>query len=122
MAGVSTVAQDLCSLTLAAGAGSRMPGDMPPKSCCRVGPLSVIENALQAYEQAGEHRRCENILGGVASVQLLEDRIVARSEEACVGAGINHSVMADGPRHSDRSGERAWRTVIRDDRAGVTCF
>lgn len=47
---------DFYSVTLAAGTGSRMPGDMPPKPCCKVGPLSVIENALQAYEQAGIHK------------------------------------------------------------------
>ena len=42
-----------CSITLAGGRGSRMPADMPPKSCCRIGPVSVIENALTGYEQAG---------------------------------------------------------------------
>ena len=47
---------DPYSITLAAGSGSRMPGDMPPKPCCKIGPLSVIENALQTYEQAGIHR------------------------------------------------------------------
>jgi len=44
---------EVCSVTLAAGAGRRMPEDMPPKPCCRIGPLSVIENALHAYEEAG---------------------------------------------------------------------
>jgi len=53
---MNTVAEELCSLTLAAGAGSRMPGDMPPKPCCRIGPVSVIENALQTCERAGIHR------------------------------------------------------------------
>ncbi|GAG08562.1 unnamed protein product, partial [marine sediment metagenome] len=30
-----------------------MPDDMPPKPCCKIGPVSVIENALEAYELAG---------------------------------------------------------------------
>jgi len=46
----------VCSVTLAAGVGRRMPQDMPPKPCCRIGPLSVIENALQTYEEAGIHQ------------------------------------------------------------------
>jgi N-acetylgalactosamine kinase len=44
------------SITLAAGVGRRMPQDMPPKPCCKIGPLSVIENALQTYEEAGIDR------------------------------------------------------------------
>ena len=44
---------DVYSITLAAGAGSRMPEDMPPKPCCKVGPAPVIGHALSAYEQAG---------------------------------------------------------------------
>lgn len=44
------------SITLAAGRGKRMPADMPPKPCCKVGSLSVIENALATYEQAGIHK------------------------------------------------------------------
>ena len=36
-----------CSITLAAGASSRMPEDMRPKACCRVGVRSVIDNALK---------------------------------------------------------------------------
>ena len=44
---------DVYSVTLAAGAGRRMPADMPPKPCCKVGPVSIIENALRTYEQAG---------------------------------------------------------------------
>jgi len=47
---------EICSVTLAAGVGRRMPQDMPPKPCCKIGPLSVIENALRAYEEAGIHR------------------------------------------------------------------
>ena len=49
---------DICSITLAAGAGTRMPSDMPAKPCCKIGPLSVIENALETYEQAGIRRHC----------------------------------------------------------------
>jgi len=41
------------SVTLAAGAGTRMPDEMPAKPCCRIGPKSVIENALETYESAG---------------------------------------------------------------------
>ena len=41
------------SITLAAGVGRRMPADMPPKPCCKVGPVSVIEYALRTYEEAG---------------------------------------------------------------------
>ncbi len=47
---------DFCSITLAAGWGSRMPADSPPKPCCRIGPVSVIENALRTYEEAGIHQ------------------------------------------------------------------
>ena len=43
------------SVTLAAGTGSRMPGGLPPKSCCKIGSISVIENVLDAYEQGGIH-------------------------------------------------------------------
>jgi len=50
------MAGDFCSITLAAGAGRRMPADMPPKPCCRIGPVTVIENALGAYERAGIDR------------------------------------------------------------------
>ena len=46
----------VCSITLAAGEGKRMPADMPPKSCCRIGPVSVIENALRSFESAGIDR------------------------------------------------------------------
>ncbi|MFP4029279.1 MAG: galactokinase family protein [Candidatus Brocadiia bacterium] len=41
------------SVTLAAGSGNRMPDHMPPKSCCRIGPVTIIENALRSYEEAG---------------------------------------------------------------------
>ena len=33
-----------------------MPEDMRPKACCKVGSVSVIENALRTYEQAGIRR------------------------------------------------------------------
>ncbi len=62
------------SITLAAGVGRRMPPDMPPKPCCKIGPVSVIENALQAYEEAGidRHvvvvgRRAEEIIREVSA-------------------------------------------------------
>ena len=41
------------SITLAAGASSRMPEDMRPKACCKVGVVSVIDNALKTYEAVG---------------------------------------------------------------------
>ncbi|MCK4283915.1 MAG: NTP transferase domain-containing protein, partial [Candidatus Brocadiae bacterium] len=44
---------DVYSITLAAGAGRRMLEDMPAKPCCKIGPISVIENAFQTYEEAG---------------------------------------------------------------------
>jgi bifunctional N-acetylglucosamine-1-phosphate-uridyltransferase/glucosamine-1-phosphate-acetyltransferase GlmU-like protein len=44
---------DMYSITMAAGASSRMPEEMRPKACCKVGAVSVIENALNTYEQAG---------------------------------------------------------------------
>ena len=44
---------EMFSITLAAGASSRMPEDMRPKACCKVGAVSVIDNALQTYEAAG---------------------------------------------------------------------
>jgi len=47
---------EIYSITLAAGIGTRMPPDMPPKPCCEIGPVSVIENALQVYEQAGVYK------------------------------------------------------------------
>jgi N-acetylgalactosamine kinase len=64
---------ELCSVTLAAGAGTRMPEDMPPKTCCRVGPLTVIEHCLQAYEAAGIRRhvvvvgcRADEVMGEIS--------------------------------------------------------
>ena len=50
---MATETPGIYSITLAAGAGSRMPSDMPPKSCCKVGPIPVIEHVFQAYEEAG---------------------------------------------------------------------
>ncbi len=47
------MAPKVYSITMTAGAGSRMPEDMRPKSCCKVGALSTIENVLRTYEQAG---------------------------------------------------------------------
>ena len=60
----------VCSITLAAGMGSRMPHDMRPKPCCKVGPVSVIENALQTYEEAGAARH-------VVVVGCLADQVMA---------------------------------------------
>jgi len=59
------------SITLAAGAGSRMPGDMPPKACCKIGPLSVIENALDSYERAGIQKHVV-VVGSQAS-RIMEE-------------------------------------------------
>lgn len=60
----------VCSITLAAGAGSRMPDGVPPKPCCRIGPVSVLESALEGYEQAGIRQhvvvvgsRAEEVMG-----------------------------------------------------------
>ena len=68
------VDSEIWSVTLAAGAGTRMPPDMPPKPCCRVGPLTVIEHCLQAYEAAGIRRhavvvgcRAAEVMGEVSS-------------------------------------------------------
>jgi len=58
MRNLNKVDHETYSITLAAGAGSRMPTDMPPKPCCRIGPLSVIQNALETYERAGVPRHC----------------------------------------------------------------
>lgn len=67
---------EVYSITLAAGAGKRMPEDMPPKPCCKIGPISVIENALQTYEEAGVRRhvvvvgcRAEEVIGEVCSTR-----------------------------------------------------
>ncbi len=60
----------VCSITLAAGMGSRMPDDMRPKPCCKVGPVSVIENALRTYEEAGVGRH-------VVVVGCLAERVMA---------------------------------------------
>jgi len=62
------------SITLAAGACSRMPADMRPKACCKVGGAMVIERALAAYESAGIRRHmivvgamAEQVMAGVAA-------------------------------------------------------
>ncbi|MFW6119128.1 MAG: galactokinase family protein [Planctomycetota bacterium] len=62
---------DICSITLAAGAGSRMPDDMPPKPCCKIGPVSVIENALESYEQAGIARHV--VVVGCQADQVMDE-------------------------------------------------
>ena len=62
---------DFCSITLAAGLGSRMPADMPPKSCCKIGPVSVIENALEGYEHAGV--RMHVVVVGAKASQVMEE-------------------------------------------------
>jgi len=65
------MSSEVCSITLAAGAGSRMPDDMPPKPCCKIGPVSVIENALESYEQAGISRHVV-VVGCQASEVMAE--------------------------------------------------
>ena len=62
---------DVYSITLAAGVSSRMPKDMRPKSCCKVGTLSVIENTLTAYEQAGITRHV--VVIGHAAEQVMDE-------------------------------------------------
>jgi N-acetylgalactosamine kinase len=62
---------EFCSITLAAGVGSRMPKDAPPKACCRIGPVSVIENALEAYEQAGIERHV--VVVGSRAAEVMEE-------------------------------------------------
>ncbi|MFH0963020.1 MAG: galactokinase family protein [Planctomycetota bacterium] len=59
------------SITLAGGLGTRMPPDMPPKSCCRIGPVSVIENALAAYELAGIHSHV--VVVGARAALVMEE-------------------------------------------------
>ena len=59
------------SITLAAGASSRMPEDMRPKACCKIGAVSVIENALNTYEQAGIARHV--IVIGHAADQVMDE-------------------------------------------------
>ena len=50
------MSSEVYSIVMAAGASSRMPPDMRPKACCGIGTLSVIEYALQMYEEAGIHK------------------------------------------------------------------
>ncbi len=69
---------EACSVTLAAGAGNRMPGDMPPKPCCKVGPVSVIENALETYEQAGIKRHV--VVVGCRAESVMEEVRRSRSD------------------------------------------
>ena len=47
------MAHDIYSITLAAGTSSRMPEDMRPKACCKIGTRTVIDNCLTTYEEAG---------------------------------------------------------------------
>ena len=62
---------DVCSITLTAGVSSRMPEDMRPKACCKVGALSTIDNALTTYEQAGIRKHV--IVIGHAADQVMEE-------------------------------------------------
>ena len=50
------MSSEVYSIAMAAGASSRMPPELRPKACCQVGTISVIEYALQTYEQAGIHK------------------------------------------------------------------
>jgi len=65
---------EICSVTLAAGTGSRMPPDMPPKPCCKIGPLSVMENALETYEAAGIYRHVVVVGHAAAAVMAAATR------------------------------------------------
>ena len=62
---------DVYSITMAAGTSSRMPPELRPKACCRVGSISVIESALRTYEQAGI-RRHVIVIGGEAERIMAE--------------------------------------------------
>jgi len=62
---------ETCSITLAAGASNRMPEDMRPKACCKVGTFTVIENAFRTYEQAGIRRHV--LVIGHAADQVMEE-------------------------------------------------
>ncbi len=96
----------VCSITLAAGMGSRMPHDMRPKPCCRVGPVSVIENALRTYEEAGAARHV--VVVGCLAEQVMAE--VCRTRRDVLFAfqsrplGTGHAVrcalelLAGGPR------------------------
>jgi bifunctional N-acetylglucosamine-1-phosphate-uridyltransferase/glucosamine-1-phosphate-acetyltransferase GlmU-like protein len=44
---------DIVSITLAAGSSARMPPELRPKACVKIGGVTVIERALRAYEAAG---------------------------------------------------------------------
>jgi len=62
---------DIYSVTLAAGSSSRMPDDLAPKCCCKIGPVSVIENALQVYEQAGVEKHL--VVVGCHAERVMEE-------------------------------------------------
>ena len=62
---------EVYSITLAAGASRRLPDDMRPKTCCKVGAVSVIENALKTYEAAGVSHHV--IVIGHAADQVMEE-------------------------------------------------
>ena len=100
---------EIYSITLAAGVGSRMPSDMPPKSCCKVGPIPVIEHVLQAYEEAGitDHvvvvgHEAEKVMG---EISRLGRQVLFAFQDQPLGTG--HAVhcalelleMVGPPRH-----------------------
>ena len=100
---------DVCSIILAAGVGRRMPPDMPPKPCCKVGPLSIIENAFQAYEQAGIFRHvvvvghhAEEVMAEVCRSRhdvLFACQPAARGTGDAVLCALNALAAAGPPRH-----------------------
>lgn len=69
---------EICSITLAAGASNRMPEDMRPKACCKVGTLTVIENAFRTYEQAGIRHHV--LVVGHAADQVMEEVVRTRRD------------------------------------------
>ncbi len=103
------MASKICSITLAAGVGRRMPADMPPKPCCKIGPVSVIENALRTYEDAGIVRhvvvvghRAQAIMAEVAPTRpdvLFAYQPSPRGTGDAVRCGLELLAGVDHPHH-----------------------
>ncbi len=89
------MAPSIYSLTLAAGAGSRMPAEMRAKACCKIGNCTVIENLLDVFEEAGV--RSHVVVVGCEAEQVMEQ--VSRSREGVLFAyqgeqrGTGHAVQ-----------------------------
>ena len=63
--------RDICSITLAAGSSSRMPEDMRPKACCKIGARTVMENWLNVYEAVGV--RLHTVVVGHAAEEVMAE-------------------------------------------------